>query len=125
MNKRRISLGFNIPKSLESRVIYVTFSAVGHDEISAIALSDTPFKYTTKSMAGIQFSEFKKNASTYTGDMNRGWERPYKEFLQELVQLNDGEIDYYRLIEEGVSIDRLVGRVTEALKEFSERYKPK
>ena len=125
MNKRRISLGFNVPKALEPRVIYVNFSPSGHNEIRASALSDTPFNYTSLSLAGNRFSEFKAMTSTYTGDIENCWERNYHDFLEELVQLNDGEIDYSRLIQDGVSTGRILRKLTNILEELDEKYKPK
>ena len=97
MEKRLISIGFKEPKNLEGNVIYVTLT----DALNpcAKATSKEEFNYTGRAIAGNILSETTKEISGREG--MRGHARNYWEVINELVEKNNGRLDWSKAIKEG------------------------
>ena len=117
---REISVGWTSRlDKLEDSVIYVDIRGCSDlKSVHAEAYSAQPFKFTVQSMAGDTIHRSGTTAKTTTGDMRRSWERPYKEFLEELVKLNDGVVNYTRLVEDVAFNDAAMRAVVDAIRAF-------
>jgi hypothetical protein len=106
MSERIVSVGFKRPKTLEGDIIYVTLEKEigGH---RAYAVSAQEFNYTVRATAGNPLRETTKEITNHEG--REGHFRDYNKFLEEIVEKNEGIIDYSRVIEEGSEAYRLMG----------------
>jgi len=105
MSNRIISVGFIEPKNLERDTIYVTLEK----EIAGIrarAVSAKKFNYTVRAIAGNVLGETTRNITNQEGI--RGHFRDYNKFLEEIVEKNNGSIDYSKAIEEGLEVYRVM-----------------
>ncbi|MBM3234311.1 hypothetical protein FJZ19_04435 [Candidatus Pacearchaeota archaeon] len=110
--KRSISLGFTKPRVLEGDTIYVDFEFnPALSQVSATAYSNQEFMYHTPALAGNILTLNERNATTHTGDVEHSWELDYNQFIQDLVDSNNGWVDSRRLIEDG---SRLVRKILDA-----------
>lgn len=93
--RRKISLGLKRPKKLDEDTIYVDFeqSSAPPHQIVAIAYSKEEFTHHTCTIDGTGISSVRARASS--------WDLPYEDFIKDLVNSNDGLVDYRRIIEDG------------------------
>jgi len=104
-DKRKISLGFREPEVLEGDTIYVDFRYnQSHKQVSAKAYSTQEFISHTSSLDGHIITQTKRRATTYTGGRDSSWELDYQEFIRDLVESNNGEVEQTRLIEDGARV---------------------
>ena len=83
--RRIISPGIEVPSSLESNIIYVTF--IGNYKIDAIIESTEKFYFRSKNNDAVNRKKFK--LPKFNPDH-------YDILLEELVGRNDGVVDYHR-----------------------------
>ena len=106
MDKRLVSICFKETKSLERDIIYICLEKPGTAEsIRATAISSIEFNYPVRSLAGkILLERTAKTTNEYGIRCNR---YDYSQFIKDIVEKNNGEIDFYdRAVEEGTNAFR-------------------
>jgi hypothetical protein len=123
MAKRQISLGLDTrPEADDDDKIYVNFMSVskgicGGYNVRAYAFSGQDFRYNVLDRQGNIVSETGVNASTKIEfDEKYIGERPYRQFLEELVSLNDAEICFQRMISDWVFTDSVIRETMKQIK---------
>jgi hypothetical protein len=108
MGKRKISVGFIKPKTLEGNVIYVTL-VKERAGISAHAVSAEAFNYDVHALSGHLLSKNTKNVTNMEGIKLHF--RDYKKLLEEIVKKNNGFVDYSKAVKEGSEVYRVMREV--------------
>jgi len=105
MDKRYISIGFKEPKSLERDIIHIWLEKPGSVEsIKANAISTVEFNYPVCAISGNILRETTKNATNVFGWSGNCY--AYQKFIREIVERNNGYVDYSELIEQGANVFR-------------------
>ena len=118
MKKRRISLGFKEPSKLEKDTIYLTAS-YGEPHIGC--QEDAPYGPYVNIISNKEFI-YHVNQDEYC-EKKVKWMSPYKsgksveDRVQDLVENNNGQLDYSRLIDEGC---KAYAQIDEAMKKFKD-----
>lgn len=111
-DKRKISVGFIKPNKLESNIIYVNLKfrsrpIVTYSTLPLITLLEADVVSKEKFNYYHVYTDDKKIESTAHTELgqihvdNINWEYQCKNVLEELVKLNNGVVDYSRMIYEG------------------------
>ncbi|MBU2104800.1 MAG: hypothetical protein KKF67_03435 [Nanoarchaeota archaeon] len=105
MSERLISIRFKKPKNLERDIIYVILEKeIGG--LKAHAISARDFNYTVRAIAGNPLGKTTKEVINIEG---RGeYFRDCNKFIEEIVEKNNGVIDYSQAIEEGSEAYRVM-----------------
>lgn len=114
--QRVISLGFKKPKQLEGDIIYVNFT-IREDDVAAEAVSNEEFEFNTIVIAGNPLHGKGKSTSTERGTKyGNSYVIPYQGFINDLIQCNNGSVDYFRLILEGSRAHLKLEQITALIK---------
>lgn len=116
MGKRKIVLGFKeVPKdSLEENNIYIQLVDY-KASIGCVALSNEEFKFKLYSILKGEEEISAKEVSTIFALSNNLYlvGAYYREFIDDIVKRNDGEIDFSRLIPQGLEAFMKLERIAQ------------
>jgi len=105
MSERRISVGFKKPNSLEGDTIHIWLEKPGSVEsIKAHAVSAVKFNYPVRAIDGHVLRETTTDATNEYGMRCNRYDS--QQFIKEIVEENEGDIDYSETIEQGTNAFR-------------------
>lgn len=108
--KRKISVGFKKPKSLESNIIYIWLEKpgmVGFGGVKATAVSNEEFNYKVRAIAGNIFHDKTKEATNHGCGIELNYYNCLK-FIDEIAEKNNGDVDYSEAIQQGTNLFRAI-----------------